>query len=333
MEKDGNNKKFLSKNNQLSSRGFTLIEVLAVIAIISIIAAMSVLSWQSFSDSVALGNTAKMIETKIKLAKSYSLSALGDTNYGVRFETNKVTLFDVGTSTDITPSYDLTDGVEIYDIAMIGTGGDETCNNNGIKDNSETGIDCGGGGCPTCISNLVFNRLTGISNKGTFGIRITNRPTKTKTIVINSQGQTGTDNFEASVVSPIDNARHVHFILSSGGIDSFTTLNLKWVEKANPAVIITTKDITIASYFNSGKFDWSDTITVDLISQPIRIHSWVDIVSGKTVICIMRSATEDQRLEIYFDTSKNVGTYIKNDSTGGVDVTSNPTYVDEMIPQ
>lgn len=29
-------------------------------------------------------------------------------------------------------------------------GGDENCNYNGIQDNNETGIDCGGGGCPVC---------------------------------------------------------------------------------------------------------------------------------------------------------------------------------------
>jgi len=32
-----------------------------------------------------------------------------------------------------------------------GGGGSAVCNNNGVQDNGETGIDCGGGGCPACV--------------------------------------------------------------------------------------------------------------------------------------------------------------------------------------
>lgn len=307
------------KQKGFVSMGFSLLEVVIVIAIISTITAVSLLSWQSFSDAANLGNAAKMIEAKIKLAKSYSLSALNDTNYGVRFEADKVALFNAGTSADI-EFYKLSDGVEIYDIAIFGGGSDALCNN-GIMDAGETGIDCGGG-CLPCFS-LVFNRLTGISNGGTFGIRIINRPSKTKTISINAQGQTGTDSFEASSVSPIVNARHIHFNLG-WNIENATVLHLAWIDNVTSAPIVT-NNIDTASYFNVGKteFDWSGATLVSGVSQPIRIHSWLD-GSGYTVLCVTRDATENEELNIYFTDGidKDIATYEKIDATGAVNVSA-----------
>ena len=36
------------------------------------------------------------------------------------------------------------------------------CNNNNKKDNGETGVDCGGGGCPACLGmyySYIINNL------------------------------------------------------------------------------------------------------------------------------------------------------------------------------
>lgn len=295
-------------------KGFTLIEVLLVIAIMSIIVTVSLSSWQSFSDSTNLGDTAKMIETKIKLAKSYSLSALNDANYGIRFEADRITLFDAVTSTDIVPSYDLTDGVEIYEIGLSGAGGGGTCNNNSIKDNGEIGVDCGGGGCLACSTEVIFSRLTGVGNSGTVGIRVKRDTSKTKTITINSQGQTGTDTFGVSTISPINNARHVHYNLN-WNIKNATVLTLAWTDSlGNP---LATNSVTpIASYFNATQsmFDWTGTTLVKVgVSQKIRIHSWVDGLDN-TILCVMRDQTETDTLKISFNAAV-IATYTNNSGT------------------
>lgn len=283
------------RNKKNKQKGFSLLEVLLVIAIMSIIVAISFSSWQSFSDATNLSNTAKMIETKIKLAKNYSLGAVNDVNYGIHLETGSVTLFPADAAYVLGDSdnqvFDLTDGVEIYD----GAGND-----------------------------IVFSRLTGITpDSGTIGIRIINRPSKTKTININSQGQTGTDAFGASTISPINNARHVHYALD-WNIQNATFLHLKWVDNVTSLPIIT-NDIDTASYFNVGKtaFDWSGTTVVNAVSQTMRIHSWLDGL-GNTVLCVMRDQTENEKLDIYFTDGidKDIGTYTKNDATGVVNVSS-----------
>lgn len=328
-------------NRKNNFKGFTLIEVLVVIAIISIIAVMSILSWQSFSDSVALGNTAKMIETKIKLAKSYSLSALNDKKYGIRFEADKVTLFDADAAADIPPSYDLTEGVEIYEIGLSGAGGGGTCNNNSIKDNGEIGIDCGGGGCLACSSNLVFDRLTGITaNSGTIGIRMINRPSKTKTIAINAQGQTGTDSFEASAVPPIVedtanniNARHIHFNLSGWNIQGKPPITDLIFRKndGNPGTLI--EDIDTAAFFNAGIFDWQGSITVDTVAQKLRIHT---LDAGGAVLCILRDRMENSKsLKISIMNNgyeEKIVTYTEN-ADGTVTVTQGSDIVLPIEPQ
>ncbi len=284
-----------NKQKEFISGGFTLLEVLIVIAIISIVAVISIVSWQSFSDAANLGNTAKMIETKIKLAKNYSLNALDDVNYGVHLEAGNVTIFPADAAYIFGDSdnqvFNLTDGVEIYD----GAGND-----------------------------IIFSRLTGVTDDaGTIGIRIIKRPSKTKIISINAQGQTGTDVFEASSVSPIVNARHVHFNLG-WNIENATFLHLTWIDNAT-SVPIVTNNIDTASYFNVGKteFDWSGTTLVSGISQPIRIHSWLD-GSGYTVLCVTRDATENEELNIYFTDGidKDIATYEKIDATGAVNVTA-----------
>lgn len=281
------------KNVKISLTGFTLLEIVIVIAIISIIAAISIVSWQSFSDATNLGNTAKMIEMKIKLAKNYSLSALNDVNYGVHLEAGNVTIFPADAAYIFGDSdnqvFNLTDGVEIY---------------NGVG------------------NDIIFSRLTGVTDDaGNIGIRIIKRPSKIKIISINAQGQTGTDTFEASSVSPINNARHVHFNLG-WNIENATVLHLVWIDNVTSIPIIT-NDIDATSYFNVGKteFDWSGTTVVNGVLQPMKIHSWLD-GSGYTVLCVMRDATENEELNIYFTDGidKDIATYEKNEGTGVINV-------------
>lgn len=292
------------KKEEQKWRGFTLVEVLAVVAIISIITAISFSSWQSFSDATNLGNTAKMIETKIKLAKSYSLSAANDVNYGIHMEAGSVTIFpadaayipgDPGNKV-----FTLIDGVEIYE----GAGND-----------------------------IVFSRLTGVTaDSGAIGIRIINNPSKTKIITVNSQGQTGADIFQASLRAPIledpdngINSRHIHFNLSAWSIQNAAATTELIMEWSGVAPVV--ENINTAAFFNAGIFDWQGTVAVDGAGQKLRVHT---LDAGGSVLCVMRDRMQNSKtLKISFIDNgimKEIATYTE-EIDGSISVSPNYTFV------
>lgn len=289
------------------SSGFTLVEIIIVIAIMSIIAAISIVSWRSFSDATALGNTAKLIETKIKLAKSNSLSAINDVNYGVHLEAESVTIFPADSAyvfgdPDNQVSV-LTDGIEIYD----GAGDD-----------------------------IIFSRLTGTTaDFGNIGIRVINNTSKTKTITINSQGQTGTDNFGISGVSAIVedetniiNARHIHFNLSVWSIQSKPPVTNLIFRKGDGTLV---QDIDTISYFNAGIFDWQGSVTVDSEAQTLRIHT---LDTDGATLCIIRDRMQNNKSIkisfVYSGSEKEIVAYTE-EVAGTVIVSPNYTFVNNPI--
>jgi len=280
----------------IDQKGFTMIEVVAVISIMLIIMGIVISSGRTVNDTINLKNTTKGINTKIKLAKSHSISALNGTNYGIYFESSRVVIFEGDTFVDGDPGnevYTFSNKIQISNINLVSPPG--------------TG------------SEVVFNRLIGSTlNVGTVEVQVISDPSKTKQIMINSDGQTSFGAFQTSTNSIIENARHVHFNLG-WKIESSTVLSLKWVDDFG--VERTKTDIDIATYFDGANdiFDWTGTILVDGVSQEIRIHSWPD-GSLNTVLCVMREQTEEQELQIFTDAgAKNIATY-KNVGTGVVNV-------------
>jgi len=275
------NFKFQAPN---SNKGFTLVEILAVISVIAIVLSLAIINGRNFNDSIELENTAKSIDTKIKLAKAYSIGARNGANYGVHFEAGKIVIFegntfDAGALTN--EIFVFSDKIEIIEINLAGGG-----------------------------SDLVFDRLVGsTSNFGSIKMGVISEPSKTKQIIINSDGQTSLNSFQSSAGSIIKNARHVHFNLGWNIADA-TTLSLKWVDGFE-APLAPTNDINIASYLSSDEsvFDWTGATSVNGVDQEMRIHSWLD-ASDHSVLCIIREQTENDKLYIFTDGgSKNIATY------------------------
>ena len=253
-----------------NSNGFTLIEILITIAIFAIILSIVIVATRSFSDTVNLDNAGKIIGTNIKLAKMRSVGALNDTNYGVRFEGDKITVF-AGDTFDVSDPtnkvVNLSDNVKISSINLAGGGID-----------------------------LVFNRLTGTTNNaGTIEIELANDSSEKKQIVINEEGQIDHVLFQTSLVSPITNARHVHYSLG-WNIESSTILRFERIIGGIPTV----NDIDATTYFNTDKseFDWSGE-TIIGSSQTAKIHGWLD-GSNNTILCVILDQTESDTLNIYF---------------------------------
>jgi len=268
-----------------SNNGFSLIEVLAVICIISIVLGIAVINGRNFNNSIELENTAKSIDAKIKLAKSYSIGARNGTNYGVHFEADKVVIFEGDTF----------DARALTNEAFV------------FSDKIEINmpVSLAGGG-----SDLVFDRLIGsTSNFGSIEMGVISEPSKIKQIIINSDGQTSLNSFQSSVDPIIKNARHVHFNLGWDIADA-TTLSLKWVDGLE-VPLAPTQDIDIASYLNADKsvFDWTGATLINGVNQELRIHSWLD-TSNYTVLCIIREQTENDKLYIFTDGgAKNIAVY------------------------
>lgn len=280
-----------------NKNGFTLLEILIAIAIFAIMLSIAVAVTKSFSNTVNLNNSGKIIGTNIKLAKTRSIGALNNINYGVHFESDRVTVF-AGDVFDVSDSSnkisELSDDVEIYDINLNGGG-----------------------------SDLVFSRLTGATNNfGNIGIRLVNNPSETKQVIINQEGQVDYASFQTSLVSPITNARHVHYDLG-WNIENSTILRF---ERIDGFGVPTVNDIDATEYFNIDKseFDWSGE-TIGGSSQTLRIYGWLD--AGNTILCVVLNQTESDTLNIYFidgGVTKKITTYENNG--GVVDVTPDLIY-------
>ena len=264
--------------------GFSLIEIVVVVFIASIILSIAIVAGRNFSDSVDLENTVKSIDMKIKLAKSRSISALNGTNHGVHFEADKIVVFEGSTFNASAPTN------EVFNLS------------NNIKINIPVNL-IGGG------NDLVLNRLIGsTNNSGNISIEVINDPSKTKQIVVNSDGQTSLNSFQTSIEPLITNARHAHFHLG-WNIKDAAVLSLKWVDEFE--VALATNDIDIASYLSADEsvFDWTGVTAVSGVDQEIRIHSWLD-ASDHSVLCVIREQTENNKLYIFTDAgAKDIATY------------------------
>lgn len=75
------------------AKGYTLIELLVVIAIVFVLLAMSVEGFRLFAVGVGGDASARRVLKVLEEAHARTLSADGDTQYGVFFDTSSVTLF------------------------------------------------------------------------------------------------------------------------------------------------------------------------------------------------------------------------------------------------
>lgn len=268
-----------------NSHGFTLIEIMLVIAIIMIIFGIVLQSGKSLNTTVELENASRNVDLKIRTAKARSIGALDDKNYGVHLESSKAVIFDA------TGAY--ADGAAGNEVFVLP---------NSIEISS---ITLSGGG-----SDIIFQRLTGnISTDGNFVLRVKADTTKTKTIFVNSYGQSSFSSFASSTGPLINNARHTHFDLG-WYLDSPTLLSLKWY---NGATLMLDKGIDTAAYFDpgTGVFDWEGTINESGINQKISIRGWKDPITNNTILCVIRHNNENNKLMIYFTNSgeKHIATY------------------------
>lgn len=175
----------------MNNRGFSLLELMLVMAILAILSSGVAVWFFGYQRQAEVDSSSKMIVDTLRDAQSRSTSGKDFKPWGVCFDSidNKFVLFR------------------------------NDCNSNGLMDNGEAGIDCGGGGCFDCdlkcngvavkeenflssfvkIGNIslfgggnkiIFNNLSGnTAQYGIIRIEQTNNSAEFKDIIVTSLGK------------------------------------------------------------------------------------------------------------------------------------------------
>ena len=81
----------------MSTKGFTIIELLIVLTILAVLVGVISLPVIRFRREQALQNTTNAVLTVINEARAKTLAGTNNTNYGVRFESDRAILFQGST--------------------------------------------------------------------------------------------------------------------------------------------------------------------------------------------------------------------------------------------
>ena len=146
-----------------SERGFSLIEILVVITILAVVVTIIIISLSKLNSSQALDKGASLVVSVLDQARSLTLSAKDDSQYGVHFEDSGVVLFkgSVYSSSDpLNISTSIDGRVGIRNVSLAGGG-----------------------------SDVVFKRLTGSTDQaGTLELFLKASPTTIRTINVTITG-------------------------------------------------------------------------------------------------------------------------------------------------
>ena len=131
------------------SSGFTLIELLLVVSIITIIGTFSVVFFSRFLTQNAVSNTQDRLIGQLRKAQIYAMMGRQNGNWGVKFESNTITLFHAN----------------LYAF------------NETFSENANISTD---------FTEIVFTKTTGLPS--TFGTYTITGNDSSKQVVVNSQG-------------------------------------------------------------------------------------------------------------------------------------------------
>ncbi len=143
--------------------GFTLIELIIVISLITIIALIVIPPFLEFRRTQVLSGETESVISLVNLARSRTLAAKNDINYGIHFSADEVTVF---------PGDNYVDGG---------------------ADNLEVSLSAGAVISDISLSDggpvIVFERLTGFPDViGTVTVSLSSDPSQNNVIIINEAG-------------------------------------------------------------------------------------------------------------------------------------------------
>jgi len=216
-------------------KGFTLVETLTVIFIIIVMILISVYAFVSLQKKSGLDATVEQLINVIRTAQSRTLASEGASQYGVYFESSQYTLFKGSDYGSRDPSFDKVYEIslEIYDINLID-------------------------------SQVVYDRLTGLSNSGDVSLRLVQDNNINTTIYIEGSGRVSESVPSVPVNSRAVDSRHIHFTYTRNiGLTETLRLNFSGV----------TEDIVIGDNLREGEFYWEGQVDVSGDIQEVKIHT------------------------------------------------------------
>lgn len=109
---------FSQQANQSKSRGFTLIELLLIVSMVVILGTMSTGFYARFLTQNAVSNTTDRLVAQLRKAQLYSMVGRANTSWGVRWQSNKITLFATGNNA-FDESFDVPSNVSISGFTTV----------------------------------------------------------------------------------------------------------------------------------------------------------------------------------------------------------------------
>lgn len=79
--------------NDFTNRGITFIELIIIVALVLILGMSSVAFYSRFFNQNAVANTVDQLIGELRKAQIYAMTGKNNTNWGVRYASNRMTLF------------------------------------------------------------------------------------------------------------------------------------------------------------------------------------------------------------------------------------------------
>lgn len=240
--------------------GFTLIEILITLGIFAILGSITLNALSNVRTEHLLNAAVSETIDTIRLAQSKTLASESDSQYGIRFESDRVILFRgssyaAGTTTETNV---FSSRVRITEVSLFGGG-----------------------------SDVVFQRLTGTTTA--YGTIQMEAGSYKRTLTIDASGAVRTAAGSlAPTGSRLTDTRHVNFQLG-WSIQNATSLKLTFSNLPSANTVAT---IEAQGYFNADKtfFTWEGTINVNGSNQTIKIHT-VSLSASDTMLSIHRNGS------------------------------------------
>ncbi len=113
----------IKKSSPSTKQGITIIELLVVLAVLGIIISVVIFQFSKIRENQVLKNGVADILSSINKARSQTLSSLNSSEYGVRFESDKVIIFKGKVFSDIDPANEIINITMPANITNITLGG------------------------------------------------------------------------------------------------------------------------------------------------------------------------------------------------------------------
>jgi len=254
-----------------NQRGFTLVEVIVSISIFIILATLVFLSASSFRATSDLSTTVSNVIADLRFLQSQTIASKNESQYGIKIEQDKFTLFKGSSYSTRDTSYDeVRDLPSRIDISSWSVGGGD---------------------------EVVFERVSGSTNNaGSITLGLKSDPSIARVVVISASGEIFISGPAVTLSGTrVTDTRHVHYTLG-WGIENASTSTLYF--SGPPAV---SQEIPIPSNTTGGKFSWSGTINVNGSDQQLTIHTHL-MTSVDTILSVIRPQDEnDESIDISID--------------------------------